>query len=262
VNFVGSQHNQIGFLKEIARGVRSKVFLVSSEGKVAAAKLFFPEHSQFAEKEFQFGKDLNHPNLNKIDKAIDILGYRGVLMPYLEGKKLSAYYETDLSHFLALFKSLLLGLTFLHEQNIIHRDIKPENVIVEKGLPKLLDFDLATYLDRPEPKRSLVGTIAYFSPEEIKGEPATKASDLYAAGIILYRYLTGEVPFTGSVTEVMKAHQNSTPRLASSFNKTLEPFDTLLRRLLDKNPNNRFASAKDLSNALEEAEKRVQMNIS
>ena len=62
MNFVGAQINGLGFFKEIARGARSKIFLVSSEGKLQTAKLFLPEYSHFAEREYHFGHALNHPN--------------------------------------------------------------------------------------------------------------------------------------------------------------------------------------------------------
>lgn len=252
VNFVGTQINGLGFIKEIARGVRSKLFLVSYEEELRAAKFFTTEHSHYAEREYQFGKDLRHPNLNYIEKIIEVEGFKGLLMPFMQGQKLSDYFDADLGLFLKHFKGLLEAIHYLHEQGILHRDIKPENVIIVQDKPRLFDFDLASFETSANVRTSIVGTIAYFSPEEIKGQPATKASDLYAAGIILYRALTGEVPFTGSIKELIKAHETRTPKAPSSFNENLSAFDAFLAKALHKNPSERFGSALELSRALDE----------
>ena len=97
----------------------------------------------------------------------------------------------------------------------------------------------------------MVGTLAYISPEQARGHAAGATSDLYAAGIILYRVLTGEVPFTGSATEVAKAHVNEVPRAPSTFELKLKEFDTFFERVLAKDPTARFQSAADLWGELE-----------
>lgn len=252
MNIIGQEHNGIGFLREIARGVRSRIFLVSHKGQICAAKLFLPEYSQFAEREYSFGSFLLHPNLNQVFELIQIKDYNGVLMPYVAGKKLSDYYGHDFREFLKLFQGLLRGLAYLHEQDIIHRDIKPENVIVVGTVPKLLDFDLARRASEPDQKEALVGTIAYFSPEVVQGQAASQLSDLYSAAIILYRALTGEVPFIGTVREVIHAQEHSQPLLPSSFSPDLAVFDAVLMKALAKDPKARYDSVQAFIDALEQ----------
>lgn len=250
MNFVGKEIAGLGFLKEIAQGARSRIFLVSHEGELRAAKFFLPEYHHFAQQEYLFGSRLEHPNLNKVESLVEAEELRGVLMPFVKGENLSVYFA-NLDLFLVYFEQLLAGIGYLHEQGIIHRDIKPENIIVDAGVPKLLDFDLAVRADGPYKKRSLAGTIAYFSPEELQGASASVQSDLYAAGIILYRALTGELPFTGSIEEVVDAHKYETAKLPSEFDLLLKPFDAVLNRALAKDPAERFESAKALSLAIQ-----------
>lgn len=250
MNFIAQVHHGIGFLKEVARGVRSRIFLVSYQRKICAAKLFLPEFSSFAKQEYEVGSTLIHPNINRICKLIEIEGHAGVLMPYIDGKKLSDFYGLEPRAFISLFIELLEGLSYLHGQDIIHRDMKPENVIVVKAQPKLIDFDLAKKASQFDAKKTLVGTIAYFSPEVVRGQPASKASDLYSAAVILYRALTGEVPFIGTLEEVLYAQEHTDPPLASSFSSELLVYDEILKRALAKNPLDRYASADDFAHAL------------
>ncbi len=255
MNFIGQEHNGIGFLREIARGVRSRVFLVSYERNICAAKLFMPEFSSFADQEFQVGSGLIHPNINQVTKLIKVKDHAGVLMPYIAGKKLSDYYGLDPHAFIELFLELLQGLSYLHSQTIIHRDMKPENVIVVNARPKLIDFDLAKKASQFDAKKTLVGTIAYFSPEVVRGQSASQASDLYSAAVILYRALTGEIPFTGTLEEVLYAQEHTEPLAPSRFDPALAIYDEILMLALAKNPLERYPSAEAFIEALEAVKK-------
>ncbi len=250
MNLVGIQKDGIGFLREIARGARSKVYLVAYEQQLYAAKLFLPKYADFAEQEYRFGHNLNHPNINAITKLIEIEGLKGVLMPFLEGQKLSDYYDLAIEDFLPLFVQVLDAIAYLHKQEVIHRDIKPENVVVAEHKVKLLDFDLASTSSDTYKTTALAGTIAYLSPEEAQGKAASSSSDLYAAAVILYRALTGEVPFTGSIKEVMLAHKQQLPRSPSSIKPSLAPYDELMAKALAKQPEERFANAEAFKEAI------------
>ncbi len=254
MNLVGTQKEGIGFLREIARGARSKVYLVAYEQQLYAAKLFLPSYADFAEQEYRFGHNLRHPNINAITKLVEIEGFKGVLMPFIEGKKLSDYYHLAIPDFLPLFLQVLDAIAYLHAQAVIHRDIKPENVVVADNKIKLLDFDLASSVSDTTKTTTLAGTIAYLSPEEAQGKVASPSSDLYAAAVILYRALTGEVPFTGSIKEVMLAHKNQLPPLPSSFKPNLAPFDVIMAKALAKNPEDRFANSEAFIRALKTLE--------
>jgi serine/threonine-protein kinase len=240
-------------LHEIARGAFAHVYLASNGEVVKAVKVFPQAYRRHAEREYAYGSHLNHPYVNPIEAITEVEDYPAVLMPYLQGQRLSSYVEkVDIERFLKTFSELLIAIGYVHAQGFIHRDIKPDNVMISRaGHVKLFDFDLSVRVDEPQRQRAVIGTVAYTSPEQSRGEPALKASDLYSAGIILYRGLTGEVPFTGTVQEVLRAHQYEAPKPPSSFSTDLELFDDLLIKMLEKNSQQRLSDAEEVLKRLE-----------
>lgn len=252
MDIIGTQVAGLTILQEAAKGARSRVFLASDGEVVRALKVFLPEYAHHAERELELGQSLSHPNLNPVERKVEVGEHVGVLMPFISGKRLGSYYDEPFAEFITIFKGVLTALEHLHAQDILHRDVKPENVIVDRAKrARLIDYDLAIHKGELQERRSVVGTIAYLSPEQAQGESASERSDLYSAGIILYRALTGEVPFTGSVSEVAKAHREATPTAPSKFNEAYKPFDAFFERLLAKQPGARFGCATDTLEALE-----------
>ena len=228
-------------IREIGRGASAHVYLASNGVRVRALKLLPGGDHARARHEFTIAGDFDHPHVNRVDGVVDVLGRPGLLMPFVAGRRLQARHRTARGReaYLDAFEGLLAALAYLHDRGIVHRDVKPENVLVDAaGHARLVDFDLAVRL-RSATRPGLVGTIAYLSPEQARGEPALPASDVYAAGVMLYGAVTGEVPFSGTVDEVVTQHRDAPAAIPSAFDPDLEPLDALVAGMLAKRAEDR-----------------------
>jgi eukaryotic-like serine/threonine-protein kinase len=242
-------------LREVGRGALARVYLVSDGHGVRALKLLPVGQGARADHEHAIAHDLHHPHLGHSDARIDVGDRPGLIMPWVRGRAMRVRGRAphDRLDYLAAFEGLLRALAHLHELRRVHRDVKPENVLVDaEGHVTLIDFDLAVSLDAPEAAPRAAGTVAYLSPEQARGERATPASDLYAAGIMLYAALTGEVPFHGTAAQrLAERHAAPAPR-PSAVDPALASADALVGGLLAAAPARRFASADAASAALAE----------
>ena len=154
---------------------------------------------------------------------------------------------------------LLRAVRYIHARGIIHRDLKPDNAIVATdGQLKLTDFGVACSRVDITQTGVVLGTVQYLSPEQIEGERAGVASDLYAIGVTFYELLTGQVPFNGdTIAAVLRAHVQEQPSPPSALNPGVSSqLDSIVIRALDKNPQGRFANADTFISALEHAAHR------
>src|SRR6266496_6323867 len=214
---------------------------------------------------------LNHPNILVVHDIAADDGTPYVVSELLEGETLRKRIGgTPLGQRRAVDYALQIanGLAAAHEKGIIHRDLKPDNIFVTNdGRVKILDFGLAklTQLDGNQsqtdvPTRRVdtdpgvvMGTVGYMSPEQLKGRAVDQRSDIFSFGAILYEMLSGRRAFHGeSTAETMSAILKEDPPELSDSNKTVSPaLERLVNHCLEKNPEARFHSARDVAFALE-----------
>jgi serine/threonine-protein kinase len=154
------------------------------------------------------------------------------------------------------------GLDYAHRRGIIHRDVKPGNFMVTGGpvgggpmTVKLTDFGIARAIEQTRITQvgSVVGTAAYLAPEQVRGEEATPATDVYALGVVLYQFLTGRLPYEGStLAELAVRQQNERPLPPSTYNDEVpETLGGAVLRALEGDPARRYASADELAGGLQ-----------
>lgn len=207
-----------------------------------------------------------HPNVIRISRIVRTDPVYCIVMEYLEGVSLQELVERDgpmawpqACHFI---RQAALGLAHIHKQSIVHRDVKPNNFLIcrEGGL-KLIDFNLAFILNDDAPDRLLqhyrkhvVGTADYISPEQsVRSDKVDARSDLYSLGCVFYYLLSGNVLFPGnSVPDKLQAQRTKTPRDILHLQPGLpEDVARIVRKLLEKSPEERFQTADELAIALE-----------
>src|SRR5262245_40677922 len=246
-------------------------------GREVAIKVLPASFSQDADRLRRFEQEakaagvLNHPNITIVYDVGQYDGAPYVVQELLEGETLrSALAGGKVSPRKAVDYALQIahGLAAAHEKGIVHRDLKPENLFVTSdGRLKILDFGLAKLTHQEEGSQVtnlptatagtepgvVLGTLGYMSPEQVRGKPADARSDIFAFGAILYEMLSGRRAFHGdSAADTMSAILKEDPPDLSVTNQAISPgLDRVVRHCLEKNPEQRFQSARDLAFALD-----------
>ncbi len=240
------------------RDVAIKVLPQSVAGDAAALARF--------EREAKAVAALSHPNILAIHDVGTSDGITYAVMELLEGESLrQRFQEGPLPQRKALeiAREVALGLAAAHERGIVHRDLKPENLfLTSDGRVKILDFGLARQLSLPsagdthsptaapatEPG-TVFGTVGYMPPEQLRGHPADARSDIFSFGAVLYEMCSGRRPFKGDTAiETMNAILKEDPPELSASGHTVAPsVERVVRHCLEKNPGERFQSARDLA---------------
>jgi hypothetical protein len=211
---------------------------------------------------------LDHPNILPTFDYGEADGVPFMVMPLVTGGTLREWLGKSpmLERKLAVFRQVLGALQYAHAQQpaIIHRDVKPTNVLMsESGWPLLADFGIAKIMEPTQENLdsgTRCGTPEYMSPEQSEGRAVDPRTDLYAMGILLYKLLTGRVPFQGkSPIAIMRQQMSESVPPPCSLNAALAPaWDSLMRRALAKDLADRFPHARAMDEAVQAAWREQQ----
>src|SRR5271155_1983688 len=265
-------------------------------GRSVALKFLPDDISQDAQaverfrREARAASSLNHANICTIYDIGEFEGRPFIAMELLEGQTLKhgiSGKPMDISKLLEIGIQIANGLDAAHSKGIVHRDIKPANIfLVERGPAKILDFGLAKLtpilahasesvgtatihtkshglgMDQLTSPGSSMGTIAYMSPEQARGEELDARSDLFSLGVVLYEMATGTVPFSGTTSAVVfDGILHSTPAPAKQLNPRLPlVMESILGKTLEKDPDLRYQHASDIRADLKRLNRDIESN--
>lgn len=264
---IGQVITHYRILKELGKGGMGVVYLAEDLRlhRVVALKFLPPELTDDSDarqrlvREAQAASSLQHPNIctiHDIDQSVD--GRMFVVMDYYEGEPLSEKIKQgplQPAMAVSIAVQIAQGLGKAHEKGITHRDIKPANIMLTTdGTAKILDFGIAKQVgSKTTTVRSLVGTTAYMSPEQIRAEFVDNRTDIWALGVVLYEMITGAFPFKGErLEELLYSIQHDLPTPATGLPETIPgELEQVTGRCLEKDPARRYQTVYDLLNDLQ-----------
>ena len=234
---------------ELQREVAVKVLSAAAQTSDARERLV---------REARAAAALNHPHIVTIHDVGEYGGLPFLVMELVTGPRLSQARPTDLARVVAIAVQICAALEHAHDNSIVHRDLKPDNVLLsgtsESSNVKLADLGLAlpAYGARISRAGIIVGTAAYMAPEQALGQRVDGRADLYALGVLLYELTTGRVPFTGDdPLTIVSQHVHAPVVPPRVLRPDLPPaLETIIIRLLAKDPAQRFSSAAETRAAL------------
>jgi serine/threonine-protein kinase len=252
-------------LESLYAGPRPLYKVKAADGRVLVLKTA-PTSSLSAEMRERFNREaqtcaaFDHPNVIRVLDWGEANGVLFQAMDLLEGADLAKIFASGRQfpweNRLSIMEQVCDGLHYAHERGLVHRDIKPANIFVEySGRVRILDFGMARVdASTLTQAGSAVGTLNYMSPEQLRGQTCTPASDIFSAGIVFYQLAGGRHPFAarqGSVAMIMNAIAfEAPPPLADSAPDAPEGLEFVLSKALEKDAARRLQSAADFRQAL------------
>jgi serine/threonine-protein kinase len=260
----------------IGQGGMAEVFrgFDPSLDRTVAVKTLLPPFDRDAgfvarfRREAQAAARLNHPNIVGVYDAGADGDTQFIVMEYIEGRTLASFLagggQPTQEQAVELTEKVAAALQAAHAQGIVHRDIKPANIMVTRsGEVKVMDFGIARLQsDATAPQTSsVIGTPAYFSPEQAQGQPVDARSDIYSLGCVLYELLSHRQPFTGDTPVAIAYKQvNEVPPTPSTYNPDVPPsLDAVVMKCMAKNTANRYQDAGELIADLERARRGLEV---
>lgn len=256
-------------IRELGRGGMGVVYLAEDLvlHRLVAIKILHPHLTQDADFRERFMVEarnqakLTHPNITTLFSFEESDGRIFLVMEYLEGEtleqrliRLSRLSRREMQD---IFRQVLVAVEYAHAKGVIHRDLKPGNIaITPENKVKIMDFGIAVQIrgDGGATPADIIGTSYYMAPEQIKGETLSHGTDIYALGVTLFEMVTGRPPFDGPTDhDIRIAHVNKVPPAPrSSGCPNINPeLEGVILKALEKDPRERFASAREFLLALE-----------
>lgn len=269
-DLIGTKLDHYFLLSRIGAGGASEVYRAhdARHDRLVALKILPPHLATHADHyrrfvhEAEVAARLDHPHILPVYSHGEAAGIPYIAMKLVEGGTLDAFVpESPLPMpFVArVLAAIADALDYAHRQGIVHRDLKPENILFDvEGTLYLGDFGVADAGASEIPLAhagDFIGTVAYASPEQCRGEPLTASADIYSLGVILFEMITGRQPFTGPTPlAVMRQHLSAPSPNPLDDRPNLPPaLADVLRMALAKQPSDRYRSAGALNAAFRDA---------
>ena len=256
---IGDKINQYRILDRIGEGGMGAVYLAEDTRLQRKVALKFVTNALLDSadviarfhREARAAARLNHPNICTVYELGEAEEKTFISMEYVEGvtlKERMVHGNIEKVNIRKWMGEIVLGLQTAHEAGIIHRDVKPANIMIDnRGLIKIMDFGIAKLAESETEltqENSTLGTIAYMSPEQARGEEIDERADIWSVGVILYELATGQRPFKGAFREaVMYAMMHEDPPVPSEINPSMpEDLEQIINKCLQRERVDRYGS--------------------
>ena len=261
-------------IEEMGKGGMGNIYRVEDKkiNEEVALKLINPEIA--ADKktiarfknELKYARKISHRNVCRMYDLSEKEGTHFITMEYVPGENLRNMIrmtrQLGVGTAISIARQVCDGLAEAHRLGVIHRDLKPQNIMIDKcGNARILDFGVARSLESKGVTGAgvMIGTPEYMSPEQVEGVEADQRSDIYSLGIILFEMMTGRAPFRGDTSlSVALKHKTEMPPDPRQFNAQIpEVLSQLILKCLEKDKENRYQSASEVSTELSRIERSI-----
>jgi serine/threonine-protein kinase len=253
--------------RELGRGAMARVFLAKDlkHPREVAVKLLPPELATptAAERflrEIRITARLQHPHILQLMDSGAASGLCWYIMPYVTGESLRVKLskgQMGIKEATRTAVEVANALGYAHREDVIHRDIKPENIMLSGTHAIVMDFGLARALGATQSSVTVaglpIGTPVYMSPEQVIGQGELDArTDIYSLGCVFYEMMTGQPPFSGNLTAVMRGHMEGKATPPTQIRPDAPPpVDGIVEKAMAKSPGDRYQTAEEMIDDLE-----------